>query len=108
MKKKVYSQKYDTSIKLPKRLYQALARNLEDDQVAEFYLSFEEYMHDQDKTVKEIITAMACMAEFVESETFLTDLNRYSDKEGNVNWKNLLELYERPDTDGDVRVIYKN
>ena len=106
MMKKLYSPKDETWIKLPRSLYKTLKKKLAEDQIAEFYLSFNNYLQGEDKTVKEIYTGMCCMAELVVSETFLEDVNKYSDKSGNINWKDLLALYNAPD-EKDIQVVYK-
>lgn len=109
--KKLYSQKDGLWIKLPRQLYKALANKLAEDQIAEFYLSFERYLQNQEKTVKdvkEIITAITCMGALVASETFLSDVNSHSDQDGNIDWKELLKLYEQSDINGGIRVIYRS
>lgn len=106
MMKKLYSQKDNAWVKLPRSLYRTLKKKLAEDQIAEFYLSFNNYCSGEEKTVKEIFIAMTSMAQLVVSETFLEDLNKHSDRSGNIDWKELLELYPSPDAK-DLQVVYK-
>lgn len=105
MIKKIYSKKDDTWIRMERSLYKRLSKVMTEDQIAEFYLTFDRYLHDDDNmTIKSVIIGMIAFANLINSPTFMEDLNRNTDSNGNVDWKSIVDMYKNVE---DPEVIHR-
>ena len=101
---RIYNPKTQASFKVKKGLYKALANVVAEDQIGEFYESYFDYIHDPSLTVMDVIKGITAFSSFLTSETSLDELNKNTDKDGNVDWNKLLEPYV---DNSEVKIIYK-
>lgn len=102
---RIYNPKTQTSFKVKKSLYNALANVVAEDQIGEFYESYFDYIHAPSLAVIDVVKGIMAFSELLISETCLDELNKNTDKDGNIDWPKLLEPYT--DSSSEVKVIYK-
>jgi len=102
---KLYSQKDDEWVKIPRNFYRSVSKQLAKDQIAEFYINFNKYLK-KPRLLQDVIDTIGGFISLISSDTFLTDLNKNSDKEGNIDWDSLLEKYKSSDTEDDIKVMF--
>ena len=88
---------------MPKPLYKQLSKLMAKDQIAEFQISFNNFNQNINFSIKEVILNLMAFTNFIKSETFLEELNKNTDKEGNVDWPSIVDKYKVED---DIDVVY--